>query len=925
MSQPKQTGYPSPNNYQSNSRSRSRSYDRQQKNHYNQNQNNFKKMIHIANLPTTVNEEQIQQEMKPYGKIEHLKLIKESPDGNPLQHSFYAFATLESQQDAQNIVQAFQNHQWNVNFKKSIQEREREKQKQKYNHYQQGSYEKPHNYNNGRNYQQQQGFRNQQPHHFKGNNPNYNNNNSNNSYNSNYNNRNYSNDKPYQRRQPYNNNNNHSSNYNQGPRGNYNNNNNRGGYNQNYQGSQRHRDHNAQGNFKSEQNEGQSGQQLQEENFANLLFLSSEELNKKLESSNNTNQIITEQILVRELFIGNISMEITEKQLLKTLEVYGKIEELELKSQNNVQYAFVKYYKIQDATKAFFNHQNIGLLLNQSLKIQFSDHQRRSNIVGDNEKEMKTEDLSNILYVNYHPNSHKVPTDDKIKQVCDEYGKVLRVNFNSFKNTPLKSFYLVEYERVEDVKKAYKSLSHKKYKLQDETCEIAILLKAENIIKGRDKSQFQPLKSHHLQNQNFNQNRPYNNAYNNPNQNQFNNKYNNDRNYNNNYYNKNQQGYISQQGNNNYNQQNQFNNNNFRNNNNYNQKNYGQNYPNNNQNFNSRFQDNINKMGGPRNYENNLQNVNNDINYIAQNANQQPIQNQYNNLQKVDLLSNQTVSDTKKTQNKDFIGAIDEIITEIDKDQNSNKKQQNQDQQQDDDNTKSKKQSDLLEDQDAIWSGFIAKADIQKVGVDLKTLSYIKEVQINDYHMQIIKQVPIEQAFKKQTILQALLIPSNGLYLDGFKILAKKLEDSQEAGYIQAENYNIYVIPRSKESDLICNLADDQSEMIAFVQEIKALNANKSLQQLLNLQGSATQKNEQSYKIQEDQEYRPDMDLNELEPFNQNKANQDKSEEKQMDQQAEKNTQSNQKQEEQQNQHDDLDIINDDELNTLLDTIDENL
>lgn len=88
-------------------------------------------------------------------------------------------------------------------------------------------------------------------------------------------------------------------------------------------------------------------------------------------------------IRVREIWIGNLPNDITEKSLKNTFEVYGTVDNIEIFTKPNQIFAFLRYEKVAQASKAFENVDTLGLQLRAGLKISFSDYLKRNNIVGD--------------------------------------------------------------------------------------------------------------------------------------------------------------------------------------------------------------------------------------------------------------------------------------------------------------------------------------------------------------------------------------------------------------------------------------------------------------------------------------------------------------------------------------------------------------
>ena len=66
-------------------------------------------------------------------------------------------------------------------------------------------------------------------------------------------------------------------------------------------------------------------------------------------------------IRVREIWVGNLPNDITDKSLIATFEMYGAVESVEVFTKPNQIFAFLKYEKVSSASKAFENVDTLGL------------------------------------------------------------------------------------------------------------------------------------------------------------------------------------------------------------------------------------------------------------------------------------------------------------------------------------------------------------------------------------------------------------------------------------------------------------------------------------------------------------------------------------------------------------------------------------
>ena len=88
---------------------------------------------------------------------------------------------------------------------------------------------------------------------------------------------------------------------------------------------------------------------------------------------------------MRELWLGNLPDNLPEKKLQNAVEMLGDVENIEYFTKPNGSFAFVKFKKVSQASKANEGIQSLRMLLDSpNLKTAFSDHQRRKGVVGDN-------------------------------------------------------------------------------------------------------------------------------------------------------------------------------------------------------------------------------------------------------------------------------------------------------------------------------------------------------------------------------------------------------------------------------------------------------------------------------------------------------------------------------------------------------------
>lgn len=113
--------------------------------------------------------------------------------------------------------------------------------------------------------------------------------------------------------------------------------------------------------------------------------------------------LVVHNIKVREIWVGNLVEETTEQDVRNAFSAYGKIESVEMFNKPNQIFAFLKYYKVKQANKAFENIDNLSVAMRLNLRISYSDFTKRNNIVGDSPTlEDNFEDLTPYLFMAYN-------------------------------------------------------------------------------------------------------------------------------------------------------------------------------------------------------------------------------------------------------------------------------------------------------------------------------------------------------------------------------------------------------------------------------------------------------------------------------------------------------------------------------------------
>ena len=128
---------------------------------------------------------------------------------------------------------------------------------------------------------------------------------------------------------------------------------------------------------------------------------------------------------MRELWIGNLPDEITERHLYSHFFIYGEIEQVEILNSNAKKWGFVRYMLVNCASRAC-EHTN-GMELGSSrtkIKVIFSDPQRRGDvIIGDKEGYKLTESNCTTLFVAFCVNTN-LPEQSKFEEIFGRYGQI---------------------------------------------------------------------------------------------------------------------------------------------------------------------------------------------------------------------------------------------------------------------------------------------------------------------------------------------------------------------------------------------------------------------------------------------------------------------------------------------------------------------
>jgi len=230
-------------------------------------------------------------------------------------------------------------------------------------------------------------------------------------------------------------------------------------------------------------------------NFQQMLQLPPErfaEITRNLNSQSKEGPF-TGSIQVREIWIGNLPPNITEEHVRQAAEMFGEVENVDLHNKPNNVFAFVRYNRVINATKACENsHQfrkNIGY---DAIKVSFSDHLRRKNIIGDSYDCEKDEELTPTLYIGFSTGCNIAP-EPVIRECLSEYGDVIFVSIKqSSIDNSARSYLLAEMATLEQAKNVRRKMfimdkrREKRIRLGDKNAEISILIRG----KRKDEAGF---------------------------------------------------------------------------------------------------------------------------------------------------------------------------------------------------------------------------------------------------------------------------------------------------------------------------------------------------------------------------------------------------------------------------------------------------
>ncbi|CAD8138992.1 unnamed protein product [Paramecium pentaurelia] len=182
---------------------------------------------------------------------------------------------------------------------------------------------------------------------------------------------------------------------------------------------------------------------------------------------------------VRELFISGIPQSKTQSDIQRIFSQYGIVERIDIIPKQLVNFAYVKFKKMDAVNQAIQNQQYIAEQLESAgqVKIYQSDPFKRIQVVGNAEDCEKDEDMLPVMFIGFPPNQNFTIDEIFLKKMAEKYGgNVKGVQFFQPQQPQLRSYILIEFSQLRDCKKAKRKFC--RYKIQilgDKKCDIAIL------------------------------------------------------------------------------------------------------------------------------------------------------------------------------------------------------------------------------------------------------------------------------------------------------------------------------------------------------------------------------------------------------------------------------------------------------------------
>ncbi|CAK83224.1 unnamed protein product (macronuclear) [Paramecium tetraurelia] len=188
---------------------------------------------------------------------------------------------------------------------------------------------------------------------------------------------------------------------------------------------------------------------------------------------------ITHHVYVRELFISGIPQSKISADIQRIFSAYGIVERIDIVPKQLVNYAYVKFKRLESVLQAMQNSSLIAELLESAgqVKIYQSDPFRRVQIVGNAEDSEREEEMWPVMFIGFPPNQNYVLDEKFLKKMAEKFGGEVKGIQHFQPDSPqLRSYVLIEFSFLKDCKKARRKFC--RYKIQilgDKKCDVAIL------------------------------------------------------------------------------------------------------------------------------------------------------------------------------------------------------------------------------------------------------------------------------------------------------------------------------------------------------------------------------------------------------------------------------------------------------------------
>lgn len=170
---------------------------------------------------------------------------------------------------------------------------------------------------------------------------------------------------------------------------------------------------------------------------------------------------------------------------------YGIVEEIEMFPK----FAFVKYKKVEEATKAFEKAEEICQRLGspQGFRIFFSDPSRRAYVVSNHYEYDKQSAHVPVVFLGFPPITSATIDLEVIRPVVQKIAPVMTEYMRKNTNSQNRSYFLFSFDSVKTAIKVKQELNRRKDLLGDKRAEVAVLLDESAIMKGKDLSHTQKM------------------------------------------------------------------------------------------------------------------------------------------------------------------------------------------------------------------------------------------------------------------------------------------------------------------------------------------------------------------------------------------------------------------------------------------------